>query len=107
MARNEKNQQGKTKNGLQYYIFPKKEFGEKAAAIVVKRGSNHLFWKGENGEEINFPQGTAHFIEHKLFQQEWGTPLRNLLRTVPLPMPSPMGIRRFIISPVGRSLWKI
>ena len=33
MARNEKNQQGKTKNGLQYYIFPKKEFGEKAAAI--------------------------------------------------------------------------
>lgn len=72
MTRNEKNQQGKTKNGLQYYIFPKKEFGEKAAAIVVKRGSNHLFWKGENGEEINFPQGTAHFIEHKLFQQEWG-----------------------------------
>ena len=72
MVRNEKNQQGKTKNGLQYYIFPQKEFGEKAAAIVVKRGSNHLFWKGRNGEEIKFPQGTAHFIEHKLFQQEWG-----------------------------------
>ena len=29
MTRNEKNQQGKTKNGLQYYIFPQKEFGEK------------------------------------------------------------------------------
>ena len=72
MVRNEKNQQGKTKNGLQYYIFPQKEFGEKVAAIVVKRGSNHLFWKGKNGEEITFPQGTAHFIEHKLFQQEWG-----------------------------------
>ena len=72
MARNEKNEQGKTKNGLQYYIFPKKDFGEKMAAIVVKRGSNHLFWKGKNGEEITFPQGTAHFIEHKLFQQEWG-----------------------------------
>ena len=72
MVRNEKNQQGKTKNGLQYYIFPQKEFGEKVAAIVVKRGSNHLFWKGKNGEEIKFPQGTAHFIEHKLFQQEWG-----------------------------------
>ncbi|MBO5329320.1 MAG: insulinase family protein [Anaerotignum sp.] len=72
MARNEKNEQGKTKNGLQYYIFPKKDFGKKMAAIVVKRGSNHLFWKGKNGEEITFPQGTAHFIEHKLFQQEWG-----------------------------------
>ena len=72
MARNEKNRQGKTKNGLQYYIFPQKEFGEKVAAIVVKRGSNHLFWKGKEGEELTFPQGIAHFIEHKLFQQEWG-----------------------------------
>lgn len=72
MARSEKNEQGKTKNGLQYYIFPQKDFGEKMAAVMVKRGSNHLFWKGKNGEEITFPQGTAHFIEHKLFQQEWG-----------------------------------
>ncbi|MGN1230825.1 MAG: M16 family metallopeptidase, partial [Anaerotignum sp.] len=72
MARIEKNQQGKTRNGLQYYILPQREFGEKMAAILVKRGANHLFWKGKDGEEINFPQGTAHFIEHKLFQQEWG-----------------------------------
>ena len=70
--RNEKNQQGKTKNGLQFYIYPQKDFGEKMAAVVVKRGANHLFWKGKNGETITFPQGTAHFIEHKLFQQEWG-----------------------------------
>ena len=72
MARNEKEQQGKTGNGLQYYIFPRKEFGEKMAAIVVKRGANHIFWKGKDGETMTFPQGTAHFIEHKLFQQEWG-----------------------------------
>ena len=68
----EKNLQGKTKNGLQYHIFPRKDFGEKAAAMVVKRGANHLFWKGKNGEDMIFPAGTAHFIEHKLFQQEWG-----------------------------------
>ena len=37
-----------------------------------RRGANHLFWKGRDGEKICFPQGTAHFIEHKLFQQEWG-----------------------------------
>ncbi|WP_405725124.1 EF-P 5-aminopentanol modification-associated protein YfmH [Anaerotignum sp.] len=72
MVRNEKEQQGKTENGLQYYIFPRKEFGEKTAAIVVKRGANHIFWKGKDGETMTFPQGTAHFIEHKLFQQEWG-----------------------------------
>ena len=42
------------------------------AAVLVQRGANHLFWKGRDGEKICFPQGTAHFIEHKLFQQEWG-----------------------------------
>jgi len=70
--RTEKKEQGKTKNGLQYYIFPQRDFGEKVAAVIVKRGANHLFWKGKDGEKITFPQGTAHFIEHKLFQQEWG-----------------------------------
>ncbi len=72
MAKHEKNLQGKTKRGLQYYILPQREFGEKMAAIVVKRGANHLFWKGADGEDITFPQGIAHFIEHELFQQEWG-----------------------------------
>jgi len=78
--RNEKNEQGKTKNGLQYYIFPQKDFGEKMAAIVIRRGANHLFWKGKDGEDIRFPQGTAHFIEHKLFQQKWGDAFLKLTR---------------------------
>lgn len=78
--RNEKNEQGKTKNGLQYYLFPQKNFGEKMAAVVIKRGANHLFWKGKNGEDISFPQGTAHFIEHKLFQQKWGDAFLKLTR---------------------------
>ena len=69
---NEKYQQGKTKNGLQYYILPQKEFGDKMAAVVVKRGANHIFWKDKYGEDVTFPAGMAHFIEHKLFQQEWG-----------------------------------
>ena len=70
--RNEKYLQGKTKNGLQYYILPQKDFKDKMAAVVVKRGGNHIFWKDKYGEDITFPAGTAHFIEHKLFQQEWG-----------------------------------
>lgn len=63
---------GRTKNGLAYYLLPAQGFLEKTAAILVKRGANHLFWKGQNGAQIAFPKGTAHFIEHKLFQQEWG-----------------------------------
>lgn len=72
MLRNEKPQTGRTKNGLQYYLLPQREFGEKTAAIVVKRGANHIFWKETDGSRTTFPQGTAHFIEHTLFQQEWG-----------------------------------
>lgn len=64
--------EGTTKNGLRYTILSQKEFGEKMAAVVVKRGANHLLWKEKNGNDITFPRGTAHFIEHKLFQQEWG-----------------------------------
>ena len=107
MARNEKNEQGKTKNGLQYYIFPKKDFGEKMAAIVVKRGSNHLFWKGKNGEEITFPQGTAHLLNISCFSRNGAMLLRNLRRMEHLPMPLPTGIKPFITSPVGKGLRKI
>lgn len=64
--------QGKTKNGLRYYILPMDGFQEKMAAVVVKAGANHIFWQDGDGKERNFPKGTAHFIEHKLFQQAWG-----------------------------------
>ncbi len=64
--------QGKTKSGLRYYILPMEGFQEKMAAVVVKAGANHIFWRDTEGKERTFPKGTAHFIEHKLFQQEWG-----------------------------------
>ena len=76
----EKSLHGKTKNGLQYFIYPQKEFGEKMAAVVVKRGANHIFWKTKEGRELYFPAGTAHFIEHKLFQQEWGDAFTKFLQ---------------------------
>ena len=41
----EKTEQGKTKNGLRYYLFPRTGFGEQIAAVLVQRGANHLFWK--------------------------------------------------------------
>ena len=45
----EKTEQGKTKNGLRYYLFPRTGFGEQMAAVLVQRGANHLFWKGREG----------------------------------------------------------
>lgn len=64
--------EGKTKNGLRYYILPTPGFQEKMAAVVVKAGANHVDWLDAEGRKKTFPNGTAHFIEHKLFQQEWG-----------------------------------
>ena len=62
--------------GMRCCIYPKKQFGEKFAAVVVPFGSNDVCWQGENREKpIRFPLGVAHFIEHKLFQQSWGDAL--------------------------------
>ncbi|MBR4014660.1 MAG: insulinase family protein [Anaerotignum sp.] len=72
--------QGRTKSGMDYYILPQKDFGEKMAAVLVKAGANHIFWKTPEGEQIEFPQGIAHFIEHKLFQQKWGDAFTELTR---------------------------
>ena len=55
---------GTTNSGLKYYIFPKKGFNFKGAVMAVDYGSKDIF----NGS----PMGTAHFIEHRLFQNKEG-----------------------------------
>ncbi len=55
---------GKTKSGMRYFILPKKGFNFKSAAVVVNYGSKDIF-RGS-------PLGTAHFIEHRLFENEDG-----------------------------------
>ena len=56
--------------GMRCCIYPKKQFGEKFAAVVVPFGSNDVCWQENHSEKpIRFPLGVAHFIEHKLFQQ--------------------------------------
>ncbi|MBE6008148.1 MAG: insulinase family protein [Lachnospiraceae bacterium] len=68
----EKIYSGKTKNGLKYYIIPKKDFNFKTAAIVVNYGSKDIY-EGS-------PDGTAHFIEHKLFENEDGNAFDNFVK---------------------------
>lgn len=103
----EKTEQGKTKNGLRYYLFPRTGFGEQIAAVLVQRGANHLFWKGRDGEKICFPQGTAHLSSISCFSRNGAMPLRALRKMAHLPMPLPMATGRFIILPVRINLRKI
>lgn len=61
----------KIDNGLQVIIIPKKDGLKKYAAYATHFGSiNYKFKAGS--EEVTVPDGVAHFLEHKLFEQEDG-----------------------------------
>lgn len=58
-------------SGVKCYIIPKSGFKEKQAFFAVGYGSNdNMYLQGEG--RVTSPLGTAHFIEHKLFEEEWG-----------------------------------
>ena len=61
-------------NGLKVIIIPKKNTNKKMAIMGTKFGSidNH-FINPKNNEEVTIPDGVAHFLEHKMFEQEDGT----------------------------------
>ncbi|MBQ2719352.1 MAG: insulinase family protein [Clostridia bacterium] len=58
------------KSGLRIYVFPKK-LSTAYAALTVRFGSldNTLCPEGE-GELLVLPDGIAHFLEHKMFENE-------------------------------------
>ncbi|MBR3995782.1 MAG: insulinase family protein [Clostridia bacterium] len=60
----------KHKSGLDVYVIPKNH-GTSYAVFGTKFGSidNHFRL---NGEEITVPDGIAHFLEHKMFENEDG-----------------------------------
>ena len=64
----------KLENGLTVMIIPKKDVKQKYIIWGTKYGSNDSKFvvPGEN-EPIEVPQGVAHFLEHKMFEQENGT----------------------------------
>ncbi|RCX12693.1 putative Zn-dependent peptidase [Fontibacillus phaseoli] len=59
-------------NGLQVYVLPKPGFQKTYATFSTKFGSidNHFRVTGE--EEISVPDGIAHFLEHKMFEEPEG-----------------------------------
>ncbi len=59
--------------GLRVFILPKKGFRRKYAEIFVRYGSNdNAFVPPGKAEPIRVPAGIAHFMEHKMFEKEWG-----------------------------------
>ncbi|WP_068619223.1 EF-P 5-aminopentanol modification-associated protein YfmH [Paenibacillus tuaregi] len=59
-------------NGLQVYVLPKPGFKKTYATFTTKYGSIDNHFRVEGQEEISVPDGIAHFLEHKMFEEPEG-----------------------------------
>lgn len=59
----------RTSRGLRVAVVPRPQFKETAAAIGFRYGSTDLSFAGDAGV-VTTPAGTAHYLEHKLFEDE-------------------------------------
>jgi predicted Zn-dependent peptidase len=63
----------RSKNGLQIYVMPKKDYNKIFAMYSTHYGSiDSEFIVPDTGEHIKVPEGIAHFLEHKMFEMEYG-----------------------------------
>lgn len=70
---NEKLYYAKLDSGLSIFHIPKKGYIEKYAMFSTKYGSNdNKFIPVGETEAIEVPEGIAHFLEHKLFEEPTG-----------------------------------
>lgn len=67
----EKLYHGVSEKGLNVYYMPKPGYKKQHAIITVDVGSNTFEFK-ENGKYKEVPKGIAHFLEHKMFEDEDG-----------------------------------
>ena len=64
----------KLENGLEVIIVPKKNVKKKYVIFGTRFGSiDNRFINPKTNEEIFIPDGVAHFLEHKMFEQPNGT----------------------------------
>lgn len=59
-------------NGLHYGILPKRGFVKKYAVLAAKYGSLDSKFEVPGEGVVEVPAGIAHFLEHKLFEEEDG-----------------------------------
>lgn len=57
-------------NGLKVFLVPKQGFSKTYAVFTTRYGSIDSHFQTKNGEEINVPDGIAHFLEHKMFEKK-------------------------------------
>ncbi|MCR4425630.1 MAG: insulinase family protein [Firmicutes bacterium] len=61
-------------SGLEVCVLPKRGFGKKYGVLATRYGSiDSKFQVGGSDEIIEVPDGIAHFLEHKLFEEEFGS----------------------------------
>ncbi len=69
------------RSGLKAFVIPKKGYTQKFAAVSVAFGSvdNYFIPPGKT-QALRVPDGTAHFLEHKLFEQKDGNVMEKFAR---------------------------
>lgn len=59
------------KSGLRIYVYPKEDYASTYAVFGTKYGSiDTRFKRSDKTDFTEIPAGTAHFLEHKLFESE-------------------------------------
>ena len=61
---------GRHSSGLEIRVVPKQDYDSSYALFAVKYGSVDNYIGKEDGSYEKIPEGTAHFLEHKLFESE-------------------------------------
>lgn len=59
-------------NGLDVYVLPKEGFQKTYATFSTRYGSIDNHFRVGSGEPIEVPDGIAHFLEHKMFEEPTG-----------------------------------
>ena len=62
--------QAKLENGLTVSLLPKNDFNEVYGVVTVQVGSVDTEFTDRDGKKKKYPNGIAHFLEHKLFERE-------------------------------------
>ncbi|MBT1278805.1 pitrilysin family protein [Thermoanaerobacter sp. CM-CNRG TB177] len=61
-------------NGLKVYIMPKRDYTKQFAIFATRFGSNDSKFIAPGDTEVTeVPDGVAHFLEHKMFEEEEGS----------------------------------
>jgi predicted Zn-dependent peptidase len=69
---NEKLYAEQLSNGLKVYVLPKEGFQKTYATFSTRYGSVDNHFQANGKEEITVPDGIAHFLEHKMFEEPTG-----------------------------------